>query len=304
MTHDWELCAGGMYHIAGRRATGEIPAGAPASERGVALDVAQQDSAALEYEPAGPRRVRVRWRWVIVILLAIVAGAAYWWRAELSQRWLRGRLLYAQHRCLTFPNDADRVVYDDDPAAAKELLARGGYVEISGAACAASPRWDDLFTRLGRSTFLWPDVAPGATVFLHELRTPDGRRVLIHVTASPAGKDERLFTVMAINPGTWTTIPDYEIGLRTEATFALGFWDTTDPHLFIPIRPEQRLRLYAGTIDPSHASRVIIPFEIDGRRGRFAFQVLPDTNRPGRLTIKTESLDRPVVVRRNASKLP
>jgi hypothetical protein len=266
------------------------------------------DKTPLEYEPAtGRLRGPVRWRWVAVIVRAAVAGVGYRWRAEIAERWTRGRLLYAQRQCLTFHNRPGRVVYDDDPAAAKELLARGGggYIDVNGAACAVSPAWDDFFARLGRETFLWPKVAPGATVFLHELRTAEGRGALIHVTATAAANRNRSLTVVAVNPGDWATTPgDYEIGLQTEAAFMIGSGDAAQPKLFIPLKDDQRLRLYAGAIDPNDASRVLIPYEVDGQRGVCGFRLLSDPDRPGRLTLRTEQVKQAVAGARNGSKLP
>ncbi len=281
--------------------------------RDTAIDDAQKQTPPLDYAPAPKRRWRVWWRWVVIILLAVAAGVAYRKRAEISEKWLRGRLLYAQRQCLTFRDRAERVRYDDDPQAAAALVAADGktYSLINGAACARSPGWDTFFTRAGRNiTYVWASVPPGASVFLHELRSAGGQRMLVHIVFTPDAVNRRApagggstngrgaLIVTAIEPGTWSADPNWRSGLRSDSAFAMRVNERREVLEFNPLDPGQRLRLFAGHVDPTDASRAIIPYEVDGRRRRWGVRMVDSPGWTFPVQFEMNPLDALVTTRR------
>ena len=84
-----------------------------------------EGSRQLEYSPAPPLHRRRRFR--RVVLLVVLCALVYpGWRFGPGV-WGKGRLLYAQRRCLNYEAPVDRVVYESRQPQAAELLKRHGY---------------------------------------------------------------------------------------------------------------------------------------------------------------------------------
>ena len=216
----------------------------------------------LEY--ASPKRGR-RWKWVVLpFLLGVVATVGY---LKGPGAWQRARLLYWQHRCMTYTAPPDQVVYEEamaGPAADVNPPAAPGLVSSPNAGFLGL--WSHTrpvsdwraFSEL-RGTI--PSTTQ-AVLFLHERRTASGITRLVFVTIRPWTYDqpelkERLrWTV--IHPGSVNRDPTSSTW--EPLVFRLGIWQQ------LPF-PNQRLRLFAGQPDLADPSHFTIGYELDGSRG-------------------------------------
>jgi len=221
----------------------------------------------LDYVPR-PSRKRRRWTWAVLLtLLVAVALGAWSRRRDLGGLVNQGRLLYAQHRCLTFDPPANRVVYEEDPAKSQALLSDPEYIFARAPGNdripAAALYWPREFRKWPEASRYYRGSAPPAVLFMHEMKTPAGERVLVDVVAEYDAKfaDSILVRVQAVDPATWRKASSPGPGLVTRLV--------KPPADREPYQPNRTcyVRVYAGRVDPADPSHFSIPYEGSGHRG-------------------------------------
>jgi hypothetical protein len=210
---------------------------------------------------------------VLVALLAAAALVGWIKRRDLTVLVYQGRLLYAQHRCLTFDPPQDRVVYEEDAAKIPALLSDSAYLPALGAD--GKPKAALWWPEVARD---WPEMSsyewiPGRSglMFMHEMKTPKGRRLLVFATAEymAIAPDAVEIRVNAVEPATWRRRSFSAHGI------AAGF-------IKPPLDRISGLRqdnlppvcIFAGRIDPADASRFTANYEGGGHRGYMEVRLL------------------------------
>ena len=210
-----------------------------------------EPSAHLDYAPTtdAPRAARVR-RWVKLAIPALLILTA----VMLAPRFLRhASLLVAQRQVRAHAAPPTQVVYENDPAEVKKLLAaQAGYASDAAQteAFLVSAAWMQFHGMRGGG------YQSSGTVYLGELRTKDGRRVLCSLDLSLSSQPtQRWGSIVArmIEPGTTYRSPRHvspTIGRGDGSSIAFKAGDT--------------LRIYAGQRDPNDPSHVTIDYVLNG----------------------------------------
>jgi hypothetical protein len=156
----------------------------------------------LDYAPPVPGRKKWVWRGGLILLLAAVATASIRWGPA---EWQQVQILYWQHACMTYSPSTDTVVYEENPTAAAELLAKkAGYWhyvlrrengrDSKAAVVNAAAFCSDCYSQFqiasgipgaGTNMFTMNTVGSPATAFLHERRSPAGHRRLVVIAYHP-----------------------------------------------------------------------------------------------------------------------
>jgi len=226
-------------------------------------------SAALDYAPAPPRGRKRVIRTAALLLVFVLAYAGYRWGPA---AWHTSRVLYWQRQCLNYRPGANDIVYEEEPLAAKTLLARGAdYTAYPLArqpppaaptpvnAAAFIPACWTRFQTLSITSPAMP--TPGAVVFLHERVSPAGNRRLVMVRYFP---EPHTFTSGFINgynfdfevltPATWRT-PPRAAAPRYYLFDVLSGWPRHPP----------LVRMYAGQADAHDPSHFTIRYQMWGQ---------------------------------------
>lgn len=182
----------------------------------------------------------------------VIAVAVYFRGPEL---WRQAQLIFYQQRCLNQNLPADRPVYEQRPAAARELVSRYGYRAMSdGGAYYVDANWAGFNALLAP-----PGIAPNATLYLHQRRTPDGEDRLVAVellTVRSIGSARALdFLVRVIEPGYLSMPKDLSAGGGLVLGRAI-------------VSAESTLRVFAGQSDPDNPSHFAIEYQEDDTRHR------------------------------------
>ena len=140
-------------------------------------------SVSLEYAPGAPVRRRKRIRRVVILLVLLGVGLAGWrWGPAARDQAV---LLYWQRQCMNFQVAPDVVLYEPDPVKAAVLLRQQDpqYVPLPFSTHAVyqprSLREFEARTPAGAA------IGSRSIAFLHERRTPAGKRRLVVVYTSP-----------------------------------------------------------------------------------------------------------------------
>jgi hypothetical protein len=191
-------------------------------------------AAQLDYAPDASRHRRRRRRFV---LFATIACAVI-----ISAKWLKpavnhGRLLYFQHRCVTYATPPDHVAFD------------------TSSTRSSSGEW-----RMFYGLFSPPGGRDDGTIFLHELHRPDGAGRLVALTVGrpmlTSFRDLAIdFDVHVIRPGTLWRYPR----LCHEQTWRTPF--------VRPFAGDRQVRLFTGQRDPANLAHFTIGYDCDGKRG-------------------------------------
>lgn len=205
------------------------------------------------------------------------------WRAERAFRQL-------QATCMTYAAPADRVVYEEDLAAAGQLLKVPGYVSIvpvlPGPAPIACPSLqppvifaEPLWTRYASGLVPLTPAARGVA-FMGERTSIAGERRLVCVgLAMEAGPSRdsgrwglnRWLQAWSFEVGSlaspFSTPPMGQMHIDSGAKRPVTDFDPPTGDVRKPFHPPFPLRLYAGQRDPNDASRFTIPYALDGRQG-------------------------------------
>lgn len=209
---------------------------------------------AIEYAPPLPRHRR----WIQRVLLPLLAGAAlvsaYWWG---PRAWYRLQLAYAERQCSAYVAAPNTIVYTEDPADVKRLAATSvGYRPApggGGSVFLVPQAWSKFYGLLSP-----PGFQSRGTVFLHERRTPGGRRMLVAIDylgdklydGGNYWMDVSEFQVRAFEPGGPFSLP-------------VEVQNAQVPHELYNVngRPGT-LRLYAGQADPNDPTHFTITWEL------------------------------------------
>ena len=255
----------------------------------------------LDYAPGRSLVTRIgRRRLVWLAIIGSVVLTLTIWSDPVSQRFARWRAersyRQVQQSCLTYTAPADRVVYEEDPAYATDLLKLSpSYAPIIGANALNRPIaapmlqppvmfTEPLWTRYSGGVHpIAP--APLGAAFMGERTTRSGERRLVCVglamqlrqpssTGAPWSMNRWLqawsFKVGSLDgPDQLAPMGQMFIDSRTPRARP-GESDplTGDPRN--PFNPPFPLRLYAGQPDPNDRSRFTIGYELQGRRGVIA----------------------------------
>jgi len=223
----------------------------------------------LEYAPGAPIRRRRRMRRVMgVLLLAIFAGAAWWFHAPL---WRHAKLLYYQRQCLNYTAPPEQVVYDENTGTVSPLIGTAGYQAVPEALGYRNMRSGKVIPKVAvrpaqelenyTTATGWLMRPQPATVFLHERRTKSGLVRLVAVMRSPI---ETGFIVD-------------EFGLNTAVNTCAGLmsqpvihWPRGGEWSRVPASEPadtQNLRFYAGQPDPADPAHFTIKYDLRNGSG-------------------------------------
>ncbi len=161
---------------------------------------------------------------VVSILVAAMAGASwrYW-----PEPWRTAGVLFHQWRQMTYRLPADKVVFEEDDAAAKALAASDGRYKTQAFLSAprrAAPNGTPRTLVAGNGPpLIWDDpLAPErgpewdsfGTVFMHGLTSKGGTRRLVHIGLSvsdpPGASTIVSFRIMSNPPVTWDNLAGTE----------------------------------------------------------------------------------------------
>ena len=204
----------------------------------------------LDYAPPLPLRKRRSFRRAVaVMLLALAAGLGLMLGPRL---WREAQIQYWQRACLQYDAPADRVVCEEAPAWA------GNMPPFLSAAPPPAP-----LAELGKLARPAAAAVPGPVLYLHERRTPAGRRYLVIIRRVPPNLRQ-----------SW----DAPLGLDVELSEPKAWWAdpaptaaTLEPDPFPRAFEAQQdtpsLRIFAGRTDPDDPARFTIEFETADGRG-------------------------------------
>jgi hypothetical protein len=209
-------------------------------------------SSQLEYAPTSPAQARqLRMRRYVVIAMAVALVCL---GALLIPHYLHhAQVLFAQRQLLTATAPPTQVVYENDPVAAKKLLA-------APTAYIAGPNGDAMLINNAWMSFYAPSgggYQSSGTVFIGELRTKDGRPSLIGVDLSVTSLNAQHWASMsarAVTPGTTYRSP------KPITTASRGDGSS------IMYRPGDTLRVYAGQRDPNDPNHFTVDYVLNGTR--------------------------------------
>lgn len=213
--------------------------------------------APLEYAPGAPVRRRRRVRRIVQLLALLLVGLASWrWGPP---AWNQATLLYWQRQCMNFQFPRDVVLYEKDPAKAALLLRQQnpefiplpfhGHKQPMVTHAVYQPRCLREFTA---RTSASSSLGYRSIAFLHERRTPAGRRRLVVVYTSPWGDYGPLWEWELYEPAGVTTRPKLLNSGADPTGLQLG-------GLYIP------RRLGPGQPDPTDPTRFTVPCLMNGQ---------------------------------------
>jgi hypothetical protein len=190
------------------------------------------DSHTLDYAKAPPwrRRKSVRRAIAAGVLALILLAALKFARPA----WDHARLLHYQSRCLKHAKPPDNIVFDSD--------SQSAYI---------SNEWDRFY-----ALFSPPGGFQDGTVFVQELRRPDGTARLVAMTLGRPLHDLAVdFDVHVIKPGTLWSRP------------SLCHYQTWRTIFVRPFTDDHRTTIFAGQCDPINHSHFTIDYNYDGKAG-------------------------------------
>jgi hypothetical protein len=238
---------------------------------------------------SAPRRRRGGNRLRIVLVVALLAtgiALAVVYRKMTRQR---AALLRIQQTCLSYALPQDKVVYEENPARAAELLSGGAaaeYVRVDRTG-PDTPAVAGHVPQAWREMLRWamPKPAhepPGAVLFLHERQTETGKRLLVCVEADRPGRRLR---VTYIHPGGTTLDPTPLINVSVAPLPQPGLvfltpggdpFESKLPPADADPAARADFRIYAGQPDARDPMRFKLPYELKGRRGELEMWVQDD----------------------------
>lgn len=180
----------------------------------------------------------------------LIAAALYFRGPDI---WRQAQLIYYQRLCLGQTLSVGRIVYEERSGDARQLATQSQYRSTP----AGGAYYFDLDWACFNALLAPPGIAPNATLYLHQRRTPGGQSRLVAVellTVRSIGTARALdFSVRVIEPGYLSPPRDLSAG----AGLILGR---------VIVSAQSALRLYAGQSDPDNTSHFVIEYqENDGR---------------------------------------
>jgi hypothetical protein len=212
--------------------------------------------------PAFRRRHWARRIARFLVVIAMISSAWQWGpRAFVQIGYLR-----AQHRCMTYAPPVSEVVFESDPDAAALLAERCQEYHLAS-----------LYSAFGRGAPFshWRPPASHRPKALDKLIPKFGfyGTAFMHAMRTPAG-NERL-VIISMGYGASVELNGYGLGMGahvyTPASWRLGsamLLTSEEGGLSLRYMPlENRLRIFAGQIDPSDSSHFTVPYELNGKPG-------------------------------------
>jgi hypothetical protein len=178
----------------------------------------------LNYAPKPPAAERyLRRTYRMIVLLAVVAVMVLWGPG--AARW--GRFLYWEHRCLEFAQPPDHVFFD-------------------WATC------NILHSETCFPLTCFDHSRVSATIFLHEMRRPDGTRCLVALNlVIPPAAFNSWMPEMSCQQWIVSLVP------------RMSSWNEVN---FPTILYDHHWKFFAGHADATNRSHVTFDYELDGRR--------------------------------------
>jgi hypothetical protein len=209
---------------------------------------------AIEYAPPLPRHRRWVRRGFLPLLAAAALVSAYWWGPPF---WFRLQLAHAERQCRSYIAAPAAIAYTEDPEDVKRLAAiPAGYrpgPAGEGSMFLVPPAWSKFYGLLSP-----PGFQSRGTVFLHERRTPAGRRLLVAIDY--LGDD----FLHAENH--WIDVSEFQVrAFELGGPFSLPVEVQSDQvtrELYTPDGRRETLRLYAGQPDPNDPTHFTITWEL------------------------------------------
>ena len=213
---------------------------------------------------AGKPRRR-RWRGSVVVLVVLIAAAFAGWKWG-RPYWHRGKYLYEQRAILRLTLPPDKVVYDEDPARARLLLANPAEYRASQTFMTGfewrngpPPGWQ---APVNYRSAQWLAFRPGdfydGVLFVSGRRSAGEKTRIVFVSTHTIahGPNDHSLSVMAnpYVPASWRL--DSKLGYPRH-TRSLG----------IELKAPQSLRIYAGQKDPADDSHFTLRYDINGIEG-------------------------------------
>ncbi len=235
----------------------------------------------LDYGPPPPIHRQRRWRRAALLIVLLACVACGWeWGPEY---WAKTKFLYVQRQCLTYVAPPDQVVYESDPARFAALASQ-------------TPEYATLLNwarakRLVRTPQCWAAFEAMAyprkvmarslrgpfdgTLFLHELKAPDGKPILVRVGYTEPSNDPAFIpgfdvTEEICRSATWST-PVKEL----TPAYVIDVMSRTD------LEPPM-LRFFAGQPDAADPSHFTIRYQAWGQEDVLDGRVEAD----GRVSLK------------------
>jgi hypothetical protein len=219
----------------------------------------------LEYAPRLPMRWRKLVRRLALVLVLLAASGAGWrWG---PQQWRRMQEYRRQRKCMTYTAAPERIVYEEDPKCAENLLSgnleyRRGRALNGGAAVAMFvPAW--LPADPNASGF------HEALLFMHERTSPAGKRRLVKVWCDPSWEPAESMPgyfhweiEQPVSPWAWASAEDVPLEELLTAIEEIPTGRLSSP-------PEQisHIRFFAGQADPADFSHFSIKYELNDAAG-------------------------------------
>jgi len=167
----------------------------------------------LDYAPPPPMHRRRRFRHICLFTIFTAFIASAWWWAPPA--WRRIELLYWQHKCMVYQPPPDQIVAD--PATGTKIIPA---------------EWSNFYSLLSP-----PGFRSDGTVFLHQLKTPDGKLRLVAVDSEHSASGDAIGARVII-PGTILRSPEETSPFVYGQIFFLG----------------ETARITAGKVDPQDPS--------------------------------------------------
>lgn len=212
-----------------------------------------ESSPQLEYAaaPTGFRAARVR-RWFTIAIAGLLLGGAL----LLVPRYVgHARVLLQQRQLRTWPAAPELVVFTNDPAEVKKLLAKPTRYLATPAGDAAflvSDDWMQFYSRLGGG------YQTSGTILVGELQTKDGRRALLSIDLNLNVAGNRQWATMdahLVEPGTSYRSPKPSFSSAVRGGGG---------HIYLS--PGDTLIVYAAQVDPKDFSHFTIDYTLNGNR--------------------------------------
>jgi hypothetical protein len=201
---------------------------------------------------------------MIISIIALLAVGGIRWGSPI---FAQASYLYWQHRCLTAREPETLVVYESDPSLAANLVASNGRYHFP---------MRPLFERGGPPASSRPPayyrpaaydrvaIPHGAGVdgvaFLHAMCPPGETARLVVCSFGCAATETDGRYICAISMTTWLPA-SYKLGSAVRGE------RTNLPMLCIYVFRGERLRIFAGQLDPADSAHFTIPYDIEGVRG-------------------------------------
>jgi hypothetical protein len=199
----------------------------------------------LNYAPRPSRsRSYVRWLYRWLWATALLAATFFWGPGTL--RWID--FLYWQHRCQSYDLPSDRVVYEMTQAPPRNPHDPFQTMPLHGIITQPEKCWPAIH---------FDPTCDHSTVFLHEMRRPDGqwRIVWLHIPSRWADPYVNYTALMC---------DQWEVSWRPQNLCTWNYVNFVDN--FPSITDSHHWKIYAGQLDPSDPSHLTVDYQIDGQR--------------------------------------